>query len=210
MLDSVAVPGPTHGVAKVAERRPPDDLARIFGDQGGHARLGLFREPGRPLRDGVQCLRPLVRGRGEVGVVDLGDLRQICGRRVAALSRTPTTLAQCVQPRLVRPRRAAKHIDMLIAPTMPMAIRHLPRLPQRQPLDTSARWPFEHVGHRVPRRDGVEPAAELAAGHVRRRHEQEREEQQEARVDRRGVAGLEGDRVAEAGEGQAPQRRRSR
>ena len=56
---------------------------------------------------------------------------------------------------------------------------------------------------RVVREDDVERMEEER----RRRQEQEREEQHEARVHRGGIAGLEGDGVAEAGKGEAPQRR---
>src|SRR5918995_1418109 len=66
---------------------------------------------------------------------------------------------------------------------------------------------LQQVGDGVDGGNRVEPPAQLIAGHVRRRQEQEREEQQEAGVHRRRVAGLEGDGVAEACEGQAPQPR---
>ena len=44
-------------------------------------------------------------------------------------------------PRLTRPRSAAKHIDMLTAPTIEMASRALPMSSHCQPAVTSARMP---------------------------------------------------------------------
>ena len=64
----------------------------------------------------------------------------------------------------MRPRSAAKHSDMLTAPTMPMASSALPSSSHSQPLDHQRAQPLEQVGHRVQPGHRVEPAGQLARG----------------------------------------------
>ena len=198
---------------------PDEQLGELghIGDPHGCRRHARVARPVREHDDAVpfmpRCAAGTRRRRACAGRTPDGGspaTTRSCGKRRFHDGQCQQAAAATDQPRRMRPRSAAKHIDMLTAPTAAIAIAAWRSSPHSHPSTSERAQPFEEIGDRVPAGHGVEPAGELIARHVRGRQEQEREEQQEARVDRPGVAGLERDRIPEPRERQAPQRSEER